>query len=103
MCVEVSLPSWRRSSRCYQGECVEVAFVKSRRSADTACVEVGFVKSSRSSDSFNCVEVGGCACGSIVYLRDSKDPTGPVLDFNPDGWAAFLAGVRDGEFDLTDR
>lgn len=35
-----------------------------------------------------------------VALRDSKDPTGPVLVFTSAEWAAFLAGAKDGEFDL---
>ncbi len=39
--------------------------------------------------------------GSAVALRDSKDPTGPVLIFTPGEWAAFLAGAKDGEFDLA--
>jgi hypothetical protein len=36
-----------------------------------------------------------------VAVRDSKDPAGPVLTFTAPEWSAFLAGVRDGEFDLT--
>jgi hypothetical protein len=35
----------------------------------------------------------------LVAVRDSKDPTGPMLLFTPLEWRAFLAGVRDGEFD----
>jgi hypothetical protein len=35
-----------------------------------------------------------------VGIRDSKDREGPVLVFRPHEWEAFLAGVRDGEFDL---
>jgi Domain of unknown function (DUF397) len=35
-----------------------------------------------------------------VLVRDSKDPAGPVLSFTFSEWAAFLAGVRDGEFDI---
>jgi hypothetical protein len=34
-----------------------------------------------------------------VAVRDSKDPSGPVLLFTPHEWRAFLDGVRDGEFD----
>ena len=34
-----------------------------------------------------------------VAVRDSKDPNGPMLLFTPLEWRAFLAGVRDGEFD----
>lgn len=46
----------------------------------------------------NCVEVA--MIGGAVALRDSKNPTGPVLIFTPDEWDAFTAGAKDGEFDL---
>lgn len=46
----------------------------------------------------NCVEVADLADGHRA-VRDSKNPTGPVLIFTPAEWAAFTAGVRDGEFD----
>jgi hypothetical protein len=35
-----------------------------------------------------------------VAVRDSKDPSGPVLIVAPDGWQAFTAEVREGQFDL---
>jgi hypothetical protein len=35
-----------------------------------------------------------------VLLRDSKQPAGPVLEFTRREWQAFLAGCKDGEFDL---
>ena len=35
-----------------------------------------------------------------VAVRDSKDPGGPVLQFTAHEWQAFLAGARDGEFNL---
>ncbi|MBT2225836.1 DUF397 domain-containing protein [Nonomuraea sp. NEAU-A123] len=47
-----------------------------------------------------CVEVASLADGNVA-LRDSKAQDGPVLVFTPSEWAAFTAGVRDGEFDLT--
>ncbi|WP_028475872.1 DUF397 domain-containing protein [Nocardia sp. CNY236] len=37
--------------------------------------------------------------GGHVGLRNGKDPDGPVLVFTPGEWAAFTAGVHDGEFD----
>jgi hypothetical protein len=37
----------------------------------------------------------------VIALRDSKDQAGPLLVFDRANWAAFLAGVKDGEFDLT--
>jgi hypothetical protein len=35
-----------------------------------------------------------------VAVRDSKDPAGPVLEFTVAEWAAFVAGVRGGQFDV---
>lgn len=55
-------------------------------------------KSSRSDGGDNCVEVAFAADGS-VGVRDSKNPTGPVLEFTSGEWDAFTGGVRDGEFD----
>ncbi|MGC9670360.1 DUF397 domain-containing protein [Planosporangium sp. 12N6] len=55
-------------------------------------------KSSRSNNGGNCVEVADNLAG-VVAVRDSKDPAGPVLTFTPAGWAAFVAGVKHGEFD----
>jgi hypothetical protein len=53
-------------------------------------------KSSHSGNN-GCVEVA--AVGDQVAVRDSKDPEGGVLVFTDREWRAFLAGVRDGEFD----
>lgn len=56
-------------------------------------------KSSRSGDQAGgCVEVAN-ADGS-VFLRDSRDPSGPVLGVPSEDWSAFLAALRDGAFDL---
>ncbi len=55
-------------------------------------------KSSRSSAESNCVEVAFAADGSIG-VRDSKDPTGPVLQFTTAEWDAFTGGLQDGDFD----
>jgi hypothetical protein len=54
-------------------------------------------KSSRSNGDGNCVEVAYAPDGT-VGVRDSKDPTGPILTFTPHEWSAFTDGVRDGEF-----
>jgi hypothetical protein len=35
-----------------------------------------------------------------ILVRDSKDTPGPVLTFTPVEWAAFIGGVRNGEFEL---
>jgi hypothetical protein len=59
-------------------------------------------KASRSDNGGNsCVEVAKNLPG-VVGVRDSKDRSGPALTFTPEQWAAFLAGVKDGEFDLLD-
>ena len=56
-----------------------------------------WVKSSLSFSNGNCVEVAHLP--GQVLVRDSKDTQGPVLRFTPGEWLAFLAGVRNGEFD----
>ncbi|MEV0728675.1 MULTISPECIES: DUF397 domain-containing protein [Polymorphospora] len=54
-------------------------------------------KSSRSGPNCdNCVEVAQLA--GVVAVRDSKDPTGPALIFDPREWAAFVGGARVGGF-----
>jgi hypothetical protein len=47
----------------------------------------------------NCVEVAASAAD--VYIRDSKDRTGPVLKVKIERWREFVAGLRDGEFDIS--
>lgn len=61
-----------------------------------------WIKSSPSYSNGNCVEVANLPEGNIG-VRDSKDPDGPVLVFTADEWAAFLGGVRSGEFDHLGR
>jgi hypothetical protein len=56
-------------------------------------------KSSFSNGGGNCVEVARNLPG-IVAVRDSKNPEGPALAFEPEQWRAFAAGIRDGHFDL---
>ncbi|MFC7732456.1 DUF397 domain-containing protein [Actinomadura keratinilytica] len=34
-----------------------------------------------------------------VVMRDAKNPDGPILYFTEAEWDAFIAGVKDGEFD----
>ena len=38
----------------------------------------------------------------VITMRDAKDPDSPTLVFTPAEWDAFVAGVKDGEFDLDD-
>jgi hypothetical protein len=56
-------------------------------------------KSRRSNPSGNCVEVALLPAGTGVAVRNSRDPDGPALIYTRDEIAAFLGGVRDGEFD----
>ena len=54
-------------------------------------------KSSRSNAQANCVEVAFLDRGAVA-VRDSKDPAGAVLVFNPGEWANFTGGLQDGAF-----
>lgn len=80
---DLSQAVWRKSrfSEGNGGDCVEVAFLKSSFSEPNggACVEVAHLD-------------------SAVALRDSKNPTGPVLVVPAAEWRAFLGGVVAGEF-----
>ncbi|MET0416143.1 MAG: DUF397 domain-containing protein [Actinoplanes sp.] len=57
-----------------------------------------FRKSTFSSPDAGCVEVG--VTDGRLLVRDTKDPSGPVLQFTAREWDAFVNGVRAGEFDL---
>ena len=56
-------------------------------------------KKSSASDVSGCVEVRRTA--SRVFVRDSKNPDGAVLEFTDKEWIAFLAGVARGEFHIA--
>jgi len=45
-----------------------------------------------------CVEVA--FINKKVAVRDSKDRSGPVLQFTPVEWETFVKGVHNGEFDF---
>ncbi|GAA1883827.1 DUF397 domain-containing protein [Asanoa iriomotensis] len=59
-------------------------------------------KSRRSDGASNCVEVAFAADGH-VGVRDSKNRSGPILEFDPAEWAAFIGGAKDGDFDYDSR
>jgi hypothetical protein len=59
--------------------------------------DLRWVKSSLSYANGDCVQVARLPDGRIG-VRDSKNPAGPVLSFSPSEWAAFIGGVRNGEF-----
>jgi hypothetical protein len=57
-------------------------------------------KSSRSSAGGpDCVEVALVPVGAGV--RDSKNPSGPVLGFDGAAWGRFLGTTKHGGFDLS--
>jgi hypothetical protein len=55
--------------------------------------------SSYSENGGQCVEVATnlAAPHGIVPVRDSKNTTGPVLNFPADAFTAFVMGIKDGE------
>ena len=63
---------------------------------------LSWIKSSLSFSNSNCVEVASLPGGG-VGVRDSKDPSGPVLRFTPGEWQAFVGGAHNGEFDQFGR
>ncbi|NGO72770.1 DUF397 domain-containing protein [Streptomyces boncukensis] len=55
--------------------------------------------SSYSSNGGQCIEVAtnlAASCG-LVPVRDTKNPTGPVLDFPATSFASFVTSVKGGE------
>jgi hypothetical protein len=77
-----------------------LAWRKSSRSGERAtCVELAFIwlKSSRSGDQTDCVELGRHP--ETAAIRDSKNPAGPMLTFEPQRVVDFLTDVKAGRFD----
>ena len=59
-------------------------------------------KSSYSGTAGNCIEVANLGCDGWG-MRDSKDPTGPVLTFTADEWLAFIFAVKYASANLASR
>lgn len=57
-----------------------LAWRKSRKSQDTDCVEVA-------------------SLDGTVFVRDSRDRTGPRLHFTSDQWKVFVGKILDETFD----
>jgi hypothetical protein len=49
----------------------------------------------------SCVEAAVLPDGAVA-VRDSKDRNKPPHIFTPEEWTAFIAGVKDGDFDFPD-
>ncbi|WP_007025136.1 DUF397 domain-containing protein [Saccharomonospora iraqiensis] len=62
---------------------------------------LAWTKSSYSNPNGNCVEFAAATDGSgDVLIRHSKHPEAGVIRYTAAEWRAFLAGAKDGEFDL---
>lgn len=71
--------------------------------ADTAGLDrdlsgLDWRKSRHSGGNGNCVEVAKMSNGHVA-VRHSQTPEGPAIVYTPSEIRAFLAGVKDGEFD----
>jgi Domain of unknown function (DUF397) len=47
----------------------------------------------------NCIEIS-TAGRDTVAVRDSKDVTGPELEFTGRAWMTFIQAIKDGQLDL---
>jgi hypothetical protein len=79
---------WRKSSYSGDqgGDCVE-------------CAPLGplaWRKSSYSGDQGgNCVEIAETPCAATIAVRDSKNPAGPTLTFDPAAFTTFIDWTTD--------
>src|SRR5690349_16565774 len=99
------------SSQPYEQDLYHALYDGPRRAGDAVALEAKGVRfdpetaewrtSNRGDASAdNCVEVAFADGG--VAVRDSRHPEGPILLFTQAEWDAFVAGAKDGEFDLED-
>ncbi|MGW0518558.1 DUF397 domain-containing protein [Crossiella sp. NPDC003009] len=61
------------------------------RSASARWARARWRRSSRSGTGADCVEVAWA--DGLTGVRDSKQPDGPVLEFAPAAWLAFLSSA----------
>lgn len=55
-------------------------------------------KARRSAANGACVEVG--PADGLIFIRDSQDQDGPVMQYPGVSWRLFLADAKEGRFDL---
>ncbi|MEY9933709.1 hypothetical protein ABH926_008369 [Catenulispora sp. GP43] len=67
---------------------------------ETLLTGAAWRKSSYSNNANNCVEVALLPNGG-VGVRHSRRPDAEVIIYSRSEWAAFVAGVKDEEFDLN--
>jgi predicted secreted Zn-dependent protease len=46
-----------------------------------------------------CVEIA--SVGGLVAIRDSKNPSGPILSLTRTEWNSFLNGAKNGVYDFA--
>ncbi|RCG32387.1 DUF397 domain-containing protein [Sphaerisporangium album] len=99
--IGIAALAWRKSTYSNGGEgCVELAV------ADVAMItrgrrENGFSEGVEPAVAADVSSSGSrqvTAGGGLYLVRDSKNPGGPVLAFTPGDWAAFVRGIKQGEF-----
>lgn len=44
-----------------------------------------------------CVEV--TADRNLILIRNSRQPSGPLLEYTPEEWHEFVSGIKKGDFD----
>jgi hypothetical protein len=64
---------------------------------DAMFADAQWRKSTHSEPQAHCMELA--EVGGVVGMRDSKAPSRAILQFDRSEIAAFLAAVKDGEFD----
>jgi hypothetical protein len=69
--------------------------------SDTSPPVAWRISTKSASNGGSCVEAGPVLDGSgRVAVRHSKAPDAAVIVYTREEWAAFVGGVRDGEFDF---